>query len=221
MFTGSFSIEQSGDRTVIHLPYVFRNGLDAGEYPYPFWHSSSKWRDYQLATELLLVMRNGRIEGGLRSAVRLLSRPFQLRNWDGQWTWGPDGGEPHVTLYRNLFRPGNPHVEQLDQAFRDLEDAMRPFNCEGCHRPDNIAHANPLELFAYPNQALVARHAIVQQVQFGLMPPADLVAGTRAGIADRTERAELLRLARAFESAADDALAAESELPASDMDAGM
>jgi hypothetical protein len=209
MFSGAFRVEQVGSVTVVHLPYVFRNGLDPGSYPYPFWHAPNKWRDYQLATELHLVFRDGRMEGALRSAVRLLSRPQTVRAWDGRWTWS-DGAEPHVTLYRDLFAPTNPHVERLDAAYRALEGAMRPYNCLLCHSPDNAARANPLELFSYPNQALLSRHGIRAQIEFNLMPPA--IDGGPPGVRDPVERARLVELARAFESAADDALEAEGEV---------
>lgn len=213
MFTGAYTMDQSGDLTVVHLPYQFRNGLDPGAYPYPFWHNPSKWRDYQLATEMHLVFRDGRMVGALRSAVRLNWRPATVRTWDGQWNWA-DGGEPRVSLYRNLFSPTNPYIDRVDEAYRALEGAMRPYNCLACHRPDNAAQSNPLELFSYPNQALVARHAIRQQLEQNRMPP-------NTGITDDAERQQLLGLARAFEAAADQALDAESEPdPARDLDAG-
>ncbi len=28
---------------------LFRNALDPGQYPYPFWHNAKKWNDYQKA----------------------------------------------------------------------------------------------------------------------------------------------------------------------------
>jgi hypothetical protein len=207
MFTGAVTVEQVGDLTVAHLPYVFRNGLDPGVYPYPFWHNPNKWRDYQLATELHLVFRGNRMIGALRSAVRLLSRPRTSLAWDGQWNWS-EGAEPHVTLYRNLFSATNPHVARLDASYRALEEAMRSQNCVSCHRPDNTSDINPLVLFSYPNQALEGRHAIREQIERNLMP---IGADGRRGIADPAERARLLELARAFESAAEDALSAESE----------
>lgn len=219
MFSPGYTVEQSGDFTVVHLPQVFRNGMDPGRYPYPFWHNPNKWRDYQLANELHLVFRGGRVVAALRSAVRLTTRPHTTRAWDGLWFW--DGGtEPRVSLYRGLFSPSNPHVARLDTAYRALEDALRPYACAGCHRPDNPAAANPLELLTYPNQALTSRRSIVGQLENGLMPPA---AGTQpAGIADQAERARLVELARAFQLAADDALAAEGEGSgaATGMDAG-
>ena len=211
MFSGTYTVEQAGDLTVVHLPYEFRNGLDPGAYPYPFWHRPTKWRDYQLATEMLLVLRDGRMVGALRSAVRLPARPHTERVWDNRWTWA-DGAEPHVSLYRSFFSAENPHLARVEAAYRSLESALRPHNCFACHQPDNAADANPLELFSYPNQALVARHTIREQLERNRMPPG-------AGIADAAERAQLITLARDFEAAADDALAADGE-PTGATDAG-
>jgi hypothetical protein len=53
---------------VLHLPCQFRNELDPGAYPCPFWHSQKKWESYERAVELLLVIENGKIIGAYRSA---------------------------------------------------------------------------------------------------------------------------------------------------------
>src|SRR5207302_2093179 len=106
----------------------------------------------------------------------------------------------------------NDAVPALDQAYRDLEAAMRPLACTSCHAPDNLAKQNPLELFSYPNQALQSRHRIVQMLEANAMPP--IGASGMPGIADPTVRANLLALAHAFESAADDALVREGEITA-------
>jgi hypothetical protein len=43
MFTGERRIERVDGKTVLHLANRFRNELDIGSYPYPFWHSKAKW----------------------------------------------------------------------------------------------------------------------------------------------------------------------------------
>lgn len=202
MFTGTYTIETVGDLTVVHVPYVFRSGLDPGEYPYPFWHTANKWRDYHLAIELHLIFRGRRMLGALRSAVRLNGREYTPRDWDGQWKWDSNQ-QPSVTLFRNLFSATNPHVQRLDTAYRDLEENLRPYACERCHSPDNQGEAQSLELFSYPNQALTARTRIRVQLERNEMPP--------GGISDVNERNRLIGLARAFESAAQDALRADGE----------
>jgi hypothetical protein len=214
MFTGQVRTETVGDFTVIHLPYAFRNRLDPGSYPYPFWHSKTKWDSWQLSPELILVMEKGKITGALRSAERDEARRpnYVERVWDGVWRWQADGKEqPYVTLYSFLFSPGNPHVTKLDAAYRAMESEMRSSNCLVCHSPDNFAKTGTLEFFNYPNQALYSRHSIVMHLDKNTMPPKN-DHGFAQGLQDDLERRELLELAKAFERAGDEALAFEGEL---------
>jgi hypothetical protein len=206
MFGGESRVERLGATTVIHLPARFRNELDNGSYPYPFWHTARKWAHYQVSTEVLLVVVDGKIKGAMRGAVNDESRPHPSRPWDGKWTW-KGKKEPHATLYRSLFSPGNPHVVRVEAAYRRLESAMRPHGCGSCHSPNNAMGMNPLEILVYPNQALNARHTIAEQIQNQTMPPetADQVAGIR----DERERRRVLKIARQFEEAAEAALAFE------------
>ena len=84
-------------------------------------------------------------------------------------------------------------------------------NCNACHAPDNQGESSQLEFFVYPNQALAGRHDIVAQLEANLMPPEDNTLHLPAGIADSSERDLLLKLARDFEVAGDDALAWEGD----------
>ena len=81
-----------------------------------------------------------------------------------------------------------------------------------CHSPDNYANAAQLEFFNYPNQALYARNDIITHLENNTMPPANNTLGLPAGVADESERQELLVLAREFKSAGDAALGYEGEL---------
>lgn len=199
-------VEEQEGFTIIHLPVVFRKELDMGAFPYPFWHSPKKWEAYQQATEVLLVMKEGKIKGALRSYQKDQERPLVEREWDGQWMWEVKDGkqEPKVTLYTNLFSQGNPHVKTLDAAYRAFEVEMRQHSCMVCHSPDNSNEMKQLLLLNYPNQALTLRHENVSQIEDMLMPPP-------AGIADDEERQKLLELAKAFAEAGDEALAYEGE----------
>jgi hypothetical protein len=148
------------------VPYELRQ-LDAGAYPYPFWHKKEKWDSYQLSTELLLHFEGGVIVGALRSSKWDASRPVVEREWDGKFQWvdSQNRQQPYVTLYSYLLSPSNPHTADLDAAYRDMEEKSRAHNCVSCHDPQNSAHMNPLELFSYPNQALTSRHRIVEQLE--------------------------------------------------------
>lgn len=209
-FPGEYRIEKVDDLTVIHLEHQFRNGLDIGAYPYPFWHSKDKWDSYQLSSEVLLFIRQGKLIGALRSAEKDAAKPSFPHAWDGQWHWtGEEGAEPYAALYTYLFKPENPHVTRLDDAYRALEEELRAETCITCHSPDNLVKMNPLELFSYPNQAITARYDIVSQLEHNIMPPASGTAPP--GMPDESRRQRLVNLAGAFASAADQALAYEGE----------
>ena len=49
--TRSPSIRRKGSHRA-RVPALFRNALDPGQYPYPFWHDAKKWADYQAANEV-------------------------------------------------------------------------------------------------------------------------------------------------------------------------
>jgi hypothetical protein len=206
MFPGRYRIESSAPYTVLRLPYQFRNQLDIGAYPYPFWHSKKKWDSYQLATELLLVFEQGRIIAAYRSEQQDPGRPSVPRVWDGQWHWTDAAGheQPYVSLYTYLFSPDNPHVASLDAAYRALEAEARQYNCTFCHSPANPAQMNPLRLLNFPNQALTVRHQIVTQLEQNRMPPGE-------GITDDTQRQKLIEWAKRFAAVGDQALDYEGE----------
>src|SRR5262245_20655081 len=152
MFSGEVRIESAGDFTVVHLPIRFRNQLDPGSYPYPFWHSKNKWDSWQLSPELILVMQGGKIKGALRSNRRddeaERRQSYVERTWAGQWNWQEQGREmPYVTLYQYLLSAGNPHLAPLDSAYRALESELRGSSCLICHSPDNFAKVGSLEFF--------------------------------------------------------------------------
>jgi hypothetical protein len=214
MFTGERTIEQTSDGlTVVHLGYQFRNGLDMGSYPYPFWHSKKKWDSYELSKEFLMIFQNGKWVGAMRGADLDPARPHVAHVWSGQWHWEAGSQQqPYVSLYSYLFSKANPHVERIDTAYRALSEGLRNQSCFMCHSPDNYAQSTKLEFFNYPNQALYARNDIITDLQNNAMPPAANTLGLPKGIASDADRQELLTLARAFKVAGDDALAFEGEL---------
>ena len=54
MFLGDYEVSFDPTERLYRarVPALFRNALDAGQYPYPFWHDAKKWRDYESANEL-------------------------------------------------------------------------------------------------------------------------------------------------------------------------
>jgi hypothetical protein len=212
MFSTSYSIEQVGDTTVMHIPVTFRGAMSTGAYPYPFWHSEKKWNAYNYATTIHFILQNGVVIGALRGTDQDTTRPKVAHNWDGLWQWKHDGVQmPYVSFYDYLLTKGNPHKDELNDAYRALELRMRQNACQACHAPDDQGKSDQLEFFVYPNQALTARHDLVAQLDANTMPPEDNTLKLPAGIKEPSERDALLKLARDFERAGDEALAWEGE----------
>jgi hypothetical protein len=212
MFGGNYTVEQVGDTTVMHIPVSFRGAMSTGAYPYPFWHSEKKWNAYNFATTIHFVLQDGQVIGALRGTEQDTTRPKVAHTWDGLWQWKQDGVQmPYVSFYDYLLSKGNPHKDKLNDAYRALEARMRQNNCQACHAPDDQGNSKQLEFFVYPNQALAGRHDIAAQLEDNVMPPEDNALKLPAGITDSAEREALLRLAREFEIAGDQALAWEGD----------
>ncbi len=214
-FPPEFTVEAiSQGRTLLRFAPSFRNKLDMGSYPYPFWHRQGKWENYQLCTELFFVFKDGVLIAAVRGSTRDLSR-FQVRHeWSGQWTWNEGNQvQPFVTLYGYLFSKNNPHVAELDRSYRAMEEVLRAETCLVCHSPDNAVVMPQLELFSYPNQALVSRHRLVSSLETNTMPIANKERGTVTGIPDEARRLKALELVKKFAKVGDDALTWEGEAP--------
>jgi hypothetical protein len=215
-FAGPHSVRQEGRYTALEVPARFRGGLDPGDYPYPFWHSAQKWQAYVDTRSVVFVFDRERLVGALRKAdPGSDTATATARPWDGHWRWADAEGheQPRVALFSYLFSRDNPSLRGVDDAYRKLEAAFRSQNCISCHAPDNVAKAHPLTLLNYPNQALAARHTLVEALRRNRMPPADVLTGVEAGIADESARQDLLRLAEEFEREAEAALSYERSQP--------
>jgi hypothetical protein len=212
MFDRDYTIEQTGDTTVLHMPVAFRGAMSIGAYPYPFWHSEKKWDAYNYATTIHFIIQGGVMVGALRGKELDRARPRVAHAWDGLWQWKQGGVQmPYVSIYEYLLSKDNPHAAALNDAYRALEARMRQHNCQACHAPDNQGESAQLEFFVYPNQALAGRHDIVTQLAANEMPPEDNTLHLPAGIPDASERELLVKLARDFETTGDDALAWEGD----------
>jgi len=212
MFSPGVTIEPGqGGVTLVHMPVQLRNQLDTGSYPEPFWHSDDEWTSYQLARELIVVVRDGKWIGALRSADQDPARAVVAHTWSGQWTWQEGGQEmPYVARYDYLLSPDNPGASRLADAYQALADGLRQQSCMMCHSPDNYGASQKLDLLNYPNQALASRASLVADLAANSMPPANDL-GLPVGIPDDGARLQLLDLAREFAAAGDAALAFEGE----------
>ena len=213
MFSGSNSIQRVENYTEMAMDCIFRNRMDPGDYPYPFWHSASKWRSYQLTCQILFLFEKGKLIAAYRSHNEDTSRPTVARTFDGNWHWSSKEHvvEPHVSLYANQFSKDNPYVAALETAYRNLESTSRQSNCMTCHSPDNASKAKRLVILNFPNQALASRQTLVKQLEENLMPPEDKEKGQSAGVGDPAQKAALVTLAKTFVEAANKALSFEKE----------
>jgi hypothetical protein len=209
MFEGPAVVERAGLYRALRVPSRFRNGLDAGDYPYPFWHAEKKWASYEQSTHIIFLFDETRLVASVRSEQLDPSRPHIPRSWTGVWTWD-DGQQPEATLFRALFSEANPFVAPLVESYRALSQGFRAHTCTSCHSPNNPAAIKRLDILNYPNQSLSGRHRIVRMIELNQMPPP-------TGIADEVERLALLAAARKFAQLGDRALAFDGErTPASE-----
>jgi len=212
MFTGEHDVRKEGPYTVLEMKAKFRSKLDAGDYPYPFWHTQKKWRDYVDLDSVNIVFQGKKIVAAYRLAKSEPTKPVAERSFDGIWFWTDANGnqQPRVSLFSYMFGADNPHRTSVDEAYRKFEARFRAQNCNECHAPDNKGKSKELLMLIYPNQSLIGRHKLVQTLKDNKMPPEDVEKHHPAGIADKAIRTELIRLAQTFVKEADAAVAFES-----------
>jgi hypothetical protein len=196
------------------LGALFRNALDPGQYPYPFWHNAKKWNDYQKAnTFVLWIAPSGTIVAAQftndgEEHIRLTSRAVTRPPFDGHWMWTDAKGEtqPAPALFHGLFAEDNPYLRELEARYRDFADALRKGHCNGCHAPDNPSHTKRLVLLQTPAHAASEIKRLMRVVRDNDMPLDDSLVAQEV---DADTRAALLDYGAAFEETVDAARAWE------------
>jgi len=107
------------------------------------------------------------------------------------------------SVFANILPRDHVLIPALDDAYHDLELAMRPHGCAGCHAPD-LATSHR-ERVRHAVMLLDTRRSLETMLEENLMPPE--TDEHSAGIADEVQRARLLHRVRAFRSLADAAIA--------------
>ena len=108
------------------------------------------------------------------------------------------------SVFADILPRDHALVPALDDAYREVELAMRPHGCTGCHAPD-LATGGHRERVRHAVLLLDTRRSLEAMIEANLMPPeSDEHA---AGIADGVQRARLLHRVRAFRALADAAVA--------------
>src|SRR6476661_1714733 len=206
MFSGEYSTEyvERERLYLIRLRAGFRNLLQPGQFPYPFWHEEAKWGVYQAANSVLLWVnpKTAKIvigqftERGSSSAV-VPTEPI-THEFDGKWMWIDKDGriQPQVTLFDGLFRGDNPYLSKLDVAYRTLALRMRDAQCENCHIPHNPNSMRRLVLMHTPAHAAGEITRLMKAVREDRMPLDD--TGAEEALEPKLKRA-LLESGGAFE----------------------
>jgi hypothetical protein len=216
MFDGTWRLDyDEGERLYrATLGALFRNALDPGQYPYPFWHSAKKWNDYQKANAIVFwiapsgIIVAGQFSNDGQQQSRLTSRPVERPPFDGQWMWTDRQGEtqPAPALFHGLFSEDNPYLKELESRYRDFADALRKGHCSGCHAPNNASHTKRLVLLQTPAHAASEIKRLMRVIRDNEMPLDDSLIPSEV---DADTRAALLDYGSAFEESVDAARAWE------------
>jgi hypothetical protein len=184
----------------------FRNELDYGQYPYPFWHEAKKWTDYEDANTMAIwidpkVMKISQLTFYKRADKPAVAQSTRrhMPTFDGKWMWVDEKGQqqPAPTLFVGLYSDKNPNMAKLDASYRKLALTMRDAECDSCHVPSNPDKAKRLVLLQTPLHAASEIERLLKDVRQDRMPLDD--SGIEKPLkADMKKR--LLADAEAFEA---------------------
>lgn len=211
MFNGTWSVDYHPGEKLWRARFgaVFRNALAPGAYPYPFWHNTKKWDDYQNANAIVFWARPdsgafvaAQFYNDGKEVAALKTRPHIPPVFDGKWMWTDAEGktQPQPALFQGLFRPDNPWLPRLEPGYRALANAMRDGHCVECHVPSNPGGMKRLVLLQTPAHAASEIKRVMRAVRGNTMPEDDI--GLYREIDDATKEA-LLKYGAAFEAVVD------------------
>jgi len=181
MFDGKYKVTYD-EREKLYLATLgvaFRNRLQPGQFPYPFWHDAAKWNTYENANTMLLWVDP--------NTSKLRFAQFSTRGepvpgypvskatvpaFDGKWLWTDEQGktQPAVTLFDGLYRENNPYKQKLDQSYREFATTLRESQCFSCHVPNNPDKMKKLVLLQSPAHASMEIHRVLKAVREKKMP---------------------------------------------------
>lgn len=181
MFNGQYKIvfHEREKMYLATLGAAFRNRLQPGQFPYPFWHDANKWLVYENARTILLWIdpRTGKARVAQFSAsgepvTGHVITPNTPPAFDGKWLWTDAKGQtqPAVTLFDGLYRNDNPYKPELDRTYRDFAIALRESQCLSCHVPNNPEKMKRLVLLQSPAHASSEIQRVLKTVRERKMP---------------------------------------------------
>lgn len=223
MFNGQYKISYNEKEKLYQaaLGVAFRNRLQPGQFPYPFWHEANKWNTYENAHTLLLwinpelgTVRVVQFSVAGEPVEGVAASKATPPAFDGKWLWTDDQGhtQPAVTLFDGLYQERNPYKGKLDQTYRDFAITLRESQCFSCHVPDNPDKMKRLVLLQSPAHASAEITRVLKAIREQKMPldeqgiekPLDIALANR-----------LLEKGSAFESVVNSAKQWEKENPRS------
>jgi hypothetical protein len=180
MFNGRHTVEfdEREKLYLVRLQTAFRNRLQPGQFPYPFWHVDDKWNTYQGANEIRLwidpksaTIRSAQFTNQGATPPISLAAPVQ-HEFGGKWMWTDADGkvQPQVTLFDGLFSRDNPYLGKVDGAYRQLAISLRDGQCSSCHTPENKHGMKRLVLLQTPAHAAGEIKRVLKAVRGDTMP---------------------------------------------------
>ena len=181
MFNGEHSVHYVASEKLfqIRLRTAFRNRLQPGQFPYPFWHEEEKWAMYQDARDVLLWWDPKRERVKVAQYTVHGSQPplvattrVAAPSFDGRWMWTDAQGrsQPKVTLFDGLFAPANPYLPKMEAAYKALALRLREGQCDQCHVPNNPDKSKRLVLLQTPAHAAGEIERLLKSVREDRMP---------------------------------------------------
>ncbi|WP_124538305.1 hypothetical protein [Piscinibacter terrae] len=223
MFNGKYTVEYVERERLyqIRLQTAFRNRLQPGQFPYPFWHEAEKWAMYEKANDIILWWdpKVSRVRFA-QFTVFGSNPPLQASEhvtqaaFDGQWRWTDAQGksQPAVTVFDGLLSNDNPYKAQLDTSYKTFALKLREGQCFQCHVPNNPDGMKKLVLLQTPMHAAAEIKRVLKSVREDRMPRDEF--GVEAPLDAKTKEA-LLTEGVAFERVLDQAKAWEASRSAS------
>lgn len=219
MWDGSYDVEYiANDKTFrITANAGFRNELDYGQYPYPFWHEAKKWTDYEDANTVVIWIDPKSMKISQLTFYKRADKPAvaqikrrHMPTFDEKWMWVDEKGQqqPAPTLFVGLYNEKNPYLGKLDTAYRKFALSLRDAECSACHVPNNPDKMKRLVLLQTPLHAASEIERVIRDVKRGSMPQDEfgmekpLADNMKARfLADAEEFAASVRGARDWEAA--------------------
>jgi hypothetical protein len=209
MFPGAYEFDYVPKEKAYRVvaPAGFRNEMDFGEYPYPFWHDAKKWSDYEDANTLTFwidpkLMKIAQFTFFKRAEKQqvALNTKRHVPTFDGKWMWVDDKGvtQPAPALFGGIYNAKNPEIKALDETYRKFALSMRDADCLSCHVPNNPDHMRRSVLLQTPLHAASEIERVLRDVKHDRMPLDDV--GVEKAL-DPQKKQQLIEDAEAFAKA--------------------